>query len=55
MNILLEELSGGLPDWTEFLRYVIRLVAAMILGAIVGYERRAIRGGGGSAESVGDA
>jgi putative Mg2+ transporter-C (MgtC) family protein len=39
MEILLEELTGGLPDWTEFTRFVIRLVAAMLLGAIVGYER----------------
>ena len=39
MEILLEELTRGLPGWTEFTRYVIRLVAAMVLGAIVGYER----------------
>ncbi len=39
MKILLEELSGGLPDWTELTRVVIRLVAAMVLGAIIGYER----------------
>ncbi|MDZ4699980.1 MAG: MgtC/SapB family protein [Rhodothermales bacterium] len=39
MDILLEELTGGLPDWTQFTRFVIRLVAAMLLGAIVGYER----------------
>jgi putative Mg2+ transporter-C (MgtC) family protein len=39
MDILLEELTGGLPDWNQFIRYVIRLVAAMILGAIIGFER----------------
>lgn len=39
MEILLEELTGGLPDWDEFSRSVIRLVAAMLLGAIIGYER----------------
>ncbi len=39
MGILLEELTGGLPDWTELTRVVIRLVAAMVLGAIIGYER----------------
>lgn len=39
MEILIEELTGGLPDWREFTRYVIRLVAAMLLGAIVGFER----------------
>jgi putative Mg2+ transporter-C (MgtC) family protein len=39
MEIILEELTGGLPDWSEFTRYAIRLVAAMFLGAIIGYER----------------
>jgi putative Mg2+ transporter-C (MgtC) family protein len=39
MNILLEEFTGGLPNWVEFTRFVIRLLAAMMLGAIVGYER----------------
>jgi putative Mg2+ transporter-C (MgtC) family protein len=39
MEILFEELTGGLPDWDELARSVIRLVAAMILGAIIGYER----------------
>ncbi len=39
LKILLEELTGGLPDWTELTRDVIRLVAAMLLGAIIGYER----------------
>ena len=39
MEILLEELTGGLPDWSEFTRFAIRLVAAMVLGAVVGYER----------------
>jgi putative Mg2+ transporter-C (MgtC) family protein len=39
MNIFLEELTGGLPDATEFARIVIRLLAAMALGAIIGYER----------------
>ncbi len=39
MKILVEELTRGLPDWTELTRDVIRLVAAMLLGAIVGYER----------------
>jgi putative Mg2+ transporter-C (MgtC) family protein len=39
MKILLEELTGGLPDGTEFTRFIIRLVAAMLLGAVIGYER----------------
>ncbi len=40
MKTLLDELTRGLPDWTDFTRFVIRLVAAMVLGAIVGYERQ---------------
>ena len=39
IEILLEELTGGLPDGQEFERVVIRLVAAMLLGAIVGWQR----------------
>lgn len=39
MNIFLEEITGGLPDWIEFERILIRLVAATALGAIVGIQR----------------
>lgn len=39
MNTLLEELTAGMPDPTEFMRVVIRLLAAMLLGAIVGLQR----------------
>ncbi len=39
MNTFLEELLGGLPDWTQFERVVIRLLAAMLLGAIIGFQR----------------
>jgi putative Mg2+ transporter-C (MgtC) family protein len=39
MNILLEELTGGLPDTTQFAHIIIRLLAAMLLGAIIGYQR----------------
>lgn len=38
-DTLLEELSGGLPDFEEFTHVLIRLVAAMLLGAIVGWQR----------------
>lgn len=38
-NTLREELTGGLPDGQEFTRVVIRLLAAMLLGAIIGWER----------------
>ncbi|HEY2800941.1 MAG TPA: MgtC/SapB family protein [Chthoniobacterales bacterium] len=39
MNTFLEELTGGIPDWTQFERVVIRLVAAMVVGAVVGFQR----------------
>ncbi|MEO5719593.1 MAG: MgtC/SapB family protein [Chthoniobacterales bacterium] len=39
MNTLLQELTGGLPDWTQFERVVIRLLAAILLGGIVGFQR----------------
>lgn len=35
MNIFLEELAGGLPDWTQFERVIIRV----LLGAIIGFQR----------------
>ncbi len=39
MNAFLEELIAGLPDLAQIERVVIRLVAAALLGAIVGIER----------------
>ena len=39
IKTLLEELTGGLPDLTQFEHVVIRLLAAMFLGAIIGWER----------------
>jgi putative Mg2+ transporter-C (MgtC) family protein len=39
MNTLLEELTGGFPDWTQFERAMIRLAAAMLLGAVIGVQR----------------
>jgi putative Mg2+ transporter-C (MgtC) family protein len=39
MDIILEELTAGLPDARQFTRIVIRLVVAMLLGAIVGIQR----------------
>jgi hypothetical protein len=39
MDALLEELADGVPDWTQFERVIIRLLAAMLLGAIVGVQR----------------
>lgn len=39
MDIILEELTAGLPDARQFTRIVIRLLVAMLLGAIVGIQR----------------
>ena len=39
MDIVLEELTAGLNDTTQLIRMVIRLIAAVILGAIIGFER----------------
>src|SRR5687768_13992635 len=39
MDILWNELSAGIPDGSELLRILIRLLGAMCLGAVVGYER----------------
>lgn len=39
MDILLEELSVGLPDVRHIGHAVIRIVAAIGLGAVVGWER----------------
>lgn len=39
MDILWQELTGGLPDTTQSLRVIIRLLAAMALGAVVGIQR----------------
>lgn len=39
IEIIWSELTSGLSDSTELAHVVIRLLAAMALGAIVGYER----------------
>ena len=39
LEIIWSELTSGLPDRTELAHVVIRLVAALVLGAVVGYER----------------
>lgn len=38
-NIIWQELIASLPDTRELIRVTIRLLAAMLLGAIVGLER----------------
>lgn len=39
MDIILEELTAGLPDARQLARIVIRLLVAMLLGAAVGIQR----------------
>jgi putative Mg2+ transporter-C (MgtC) family protein len=39
MDIIWQELSAGIPDWQEFIHALIRLTAAALLGAVIGYER----------------
>jgi putative Mg2+ transporter-C (MgtC) family protein len=39
VDILLEEISFGLPDARQFWRIFIRLMVAMLMGAVVGVQR----------------
>jgi putative Mg2+ transporter-C (MgtC) family protein len=39
MDVILEEFTAGLPDARHFVRIVIRLLLAMLLGGIVGVQR----------------
>jgi putative Mg2+ transporter-C (MgtC) family protein len=39
LDILWEELTSGLPDSRQFTQIVIRLLAATVLGAVIGFER----------------
>jgi putative Mg2+ transporter-C (MgtC) family protein len=39
MEIFWQELTTGLPDVQQLIRVIIRLIAAVILGSIIGYER----------------
>ncbi|MBO0798639.1 MAG: MgtC/SapB family protein [Blastocatellia bacterium] len=38
-DIIWEELFGGMPDKRQLVRILIRLLAAMLLGAVVGIQR----------------
>lgn len=42
MEPLLEELRSGLPDAGQLSRAVVRLLAAAILGAVIGYQRERV-------------
>jgi putative Mg2+ transporter-C (MgtC) family protein len=39
MDVLWEELTSGLHDWRQFAHLMARLIAAMVLGGIVGIQR----------------
>lgn len=39
MDIFWEELTSGLPDARQLMHVLIRLVAATLLGAVVGFQR----------------
>jgi putative Mg2+ transporter-C (MgtC) family protein len=39
MDIIWQELTSGLPDGTQLVRVLIRLIAATLLGAVVGMQR----------------
>lgn len=39
MEALLQELASGLPDAAQVARIVVRLVAAALLGAVIGIQR----------------
>ena len=42
MSLLLEELTGGFPDAAELARILIRLAAALALGAVIGVQRESV-------------
>jgi len=39
MEILWQELTSGLPDWQQLIHVIIRMIAAIIFGSIIGFER----------------
>jgi putative Mg2+ transporter-C (MgtC) family protein len=39
MDILLNELTSGIPDLAQSVRIVVRILAATLIGAVIGYER----------------
>lgn len=41
MNMILEELAASLPDARETVRIVVRLLAALLAGGIIGLQREA--------------
>ena len=42
MDIVWAELAGGLPDPTQLVRVTLRLLTAMLVGAVVGLQRQQV-------------
>ncbi|HEX8737873.1 MAG TPA: MgtC/SapB family protein [Pyrinomonadaceae bacterium] len=42
MDIFWEELTAGLPDARQLVHVVIRLIAATLLGAVIGFQRERV-------------
>ena len=42
MDIFWEELSSGLPDARQLVHVIIRLIAATLLGAMIGIQRERV-------------
>jgi len=40
MDILWTELTAGIPDGRHLAIFLIRLIAATLFGAVIGYERQ---------------
>lgn len=43
MEILWEELSRGMPDYKQAIQVLTRLAVAVLLGAVIGYQRERAR------------
>jgi putative Mg2+ transporter-C (MgtC) family protein len=42
MEIIIEELFAGMPDTRQLVRIIVRLLAAMLFGAVIGFQREKI-------------
>jgi putative Mg2+ transporter-C (MgtC) family protein len=42
MELLIEELTAGFPDSAELARFLVRLAAATLLGAVIGLQRESV-------------
>lgn len=40
MEFLWQELTTGFPDWQHFNQAIVRLIAAAVLGSVIGYQRQ---------------